>query len=66
MKYPSEFVLLPNGEDFLIRPVIRGMCKYESLKNGDLDLDDIALMNDGLDASDENERRMQEANRPSR
>jgi hypothetical protein len=26
------------------------MCKYESLKDGTLDLYDIALMNDALDA----------------
>jgi hypothetical protein len=36
---------------------------YESLKNGALDLADIARMNDALDVSDENERRAQEANR---
>jgi hypothetical protein len=35
---------------------------YESLKNCTLDLADLALMNDALDASDENERRIQEAN----
>ena len=46
-----------------MRPVLRGMCMYESLKSGALDLADIARMNDTLDASDENERRAQEANR---
>jgi len=40
---------------------------YESLKDCTLDLADIALMNDALSVSDENERRMQEANSiPSR
>ncbi|WP_298032523.1 hypothetical protein [uncultured Desulfovibrio sp.] len=40
-----------------MRPVLRGCCKYESLKDGTLGLHDIALMNDALDVRDENERR---------
>ena len=31
------------------------MCKFESLKNGELDLADIALMNDALDVVADNE-----------
>lgn len=50
MKWAS----LPNGEDWLLRPVVRGMCRFESLKDGTLDLTDIALMNDSLDVIDEN------------
>jgi len=42
------------------------LCQYESLKNGALDLADVAIMNDALDASDENERRVQKANMPGR
>ncbi|WP_409449601.1 DUF6889 family protein [Acinetobacter sp.] len=38
-----------------MRPVIKGMCKYESLTNGELDLADIALMNDALDVVADNE-----------
>ncbi|MGJ0580789.1 DUF6889 family protein [Xenorhabdus bovienii] len=38
-----------------MRPVHNGMCKFESLKNGDVDLADIALMNDTLDVDAENE-----------
>lgn len=38
-----------------MRPVIKGMCKYESLKNGELDLADIADMNDALDVVADNE-----------
>ncbi len=49
-----------------MRPVIRGLCHYESLKNGALDLADMALMNDALDATDENDRRVAEANQPRR
>lgn len=40
---------------------MKGLCRYESLKDGTLDLEDVALMNDALDVIDENERRMREA-----
>lgn len=46
---------MPNHEDWLLRPVIKGMCKYESLIDGTLDLADIALMNDALDVVADNE-----------
>lgn len=46
---------MPDESDWLMRPVIKGMCKYESLKNGELDLYDIALMNDALDVVADNE-----------
>lgn len=48
---------LPGGEDYLLRPVIKGLCGYESLKDGTLSLADVALMNDALDVQYENERR---------
>lgn len=44
-----------------MRPVIRGMCKFESLKDGTLSLVDIALMNDALDVQHENESRYMKA-----
>jgi hypothetical protein len=44
---------LGNGEDYLLRPVIRGMCGYESLVDGTLDLHDIFLMNEALDIAEE-------------
>lgn len=47
-----------------MHPCLRGLCKYESLKDGTLDLEDIAVMNDALLVTDENERRMQQANSP--
>ena len=50
-----------NSEDWLIRPVLRGMCRYESLIDCTLGLVDIAIMNDALDVQDENERRLSEA-----
>jgi hypothetical protein len=44
-----------------MRPVIKGLCKFESLKDGTLDIMDIALMNDALDVQYENEARYREA-----
>ena len=34
------------------------MCKYESLRDGTLSLEDVAMMNDALDVQAENERRL--------
>jgi hypothetical protein len=53
---------MPDSEDWLVRPVREGMCSYESLKNGLLDLEDIARMNDALDVGIENETRYRKAN----
>ena len=47
--------------DWLMRPVLAGCCRYESLLDGTLNLVDIARMNDSLDVRDENERRVHEA-----
>lgn len=52
---------MPHGEEWLLRPVTRGMCKYESLKDGTIDLEDIARMNAALDVQTENENRQQKA-----
>jgi len=49
---------LPDGEDFLMRPVIEGVCRYESLKDGTLDLADFARMNDWLDLKADNDARI--------
>lgn len=46
-----------------MRPVLRGLCRYESLKDGTLDLCDIADMNDAITAQDENAYRAGEAAR---
>lgn len=46
-----------DGEDWLMRPVHEGMCKYESLLDGTLDLEDLQTMHDALDVKQENERR---------
>ena len=46
---------MPDGEDWLLLPVHAGLCRYESLKDGTLDLADIALMNDSLMCRADNE-----------
>lgn len=45
-------------EDWLMRPVLEGLCSYESLINGVLDLEDIARMHEALNVRDENRRRL--------
>ena len=45
-----------------MRPVLRGMCRVESLLDGTLDLEHVAWMNEALAVQDENERRWREHN----
>ena len=52
---------MPDGEDWLLRPALDGLCKYESLIDGTLSLYDVACMNDALDVRAENELRRSEA-----
>lgn len=52
---------MSDGTDWLWRPVTEGMCKYESVIDGTLGLEDIATMNDVLDIKAENQARLQEA-----
>lgn len=44
-----------------MRPVLRGLCRYESLISGEVYVEDLARMNDALDVLEENQRRIQEA-----
>jgi hypothetical protein len=53
---------MTEDEDWVIKPSLRGMCKYESLKDGTLDLEDVARMNAAIDVETENENRRQKAN----
>lgn len=53
---------MDDGEDWLMRPVVEGMCQYESLFNCSLSMADIARMNAALDVKVENENRRQKAN----
>jgi hypothetical protein len=49
--------------DWLLRPVIKGMCSYESLLNGTLGLEDILRMNTALDVMAENQMIAEQAAR---
>ena len=53
---------MPDSEDWVMRPVLEGLCLYESLIECKIDLSDIARMNDALDVRAENERRYRKAN----
>lgn len=53
---------MTEGDDWLMRPILEGLCRYESLKDGTLDLLDVAKMNEALDIRAENERRYRKAN----
>lgn len=50
---------MTDEEDWLFRPVLRGLCKYESLVNGTLTLLDIAKMNEAINVEQENIKRAQ-------
>ncbi len=53
---------MPESEDWIMRPVLEGLCKYESLLDCTLDLEDVARMNDALDVKYENQERYRKAN----
>lgn len=46
-----------SGEDYLFRPVLRGMVTADKLLDCTVDLEFIATMNDAIDVEIENERR---------
>lgn len=48
-------------EDWLFRPVLRGLIKAESLIDGTVDLAFIALLNEALDVEQENTMRARKA-----
>lgn len=48
-------------EDWIMRPVLEGLCKYESLVDGTLNLADVARMNEAIDVRDENQARYNDA-----
>lgn len=54
---------MSTGEDWLMRPVFRGMCKLESLLDGTLSLEDLAMANEYIDVYEENSYRLREAMR---
>lgn len=52
---------MEDGEDWLFRPVARGMLRAESLNDGTVDLDFIALCNEAIDVENENAYRRDQA-----
>lgn len=60
-KRPVTWVSMPDGEDWLWRPVAEKLCSYESVKDGTLDIEDIAKMNDIIDVRNENQSRYRKA-----
>lgn len=56
-------MFLPKGRSWLLAPVVKGMCSFESIRNGTVSLGDIALMNDALAAQAENQQRAYEVKR---
>lgn len=56
-----EFFDMPDGIAWFLRPAGRGMCLYESLHNGVLDLNAVAEMNEWLNVEDANRALLQEA-----
>lgn len=53
---------MADGEDWVMRPVLEGLCKYESLIDCSIDLVDVARMNEAIDVKFENEKRFRKAN----
>ena len=51
---------MASEEDWLLRPVLRGLCRYESLKDGSLNLADFAKMNEAIAVELENQRRLKD------
>lgn len=49
---------MADGEDWLFRPVMRGLLKAESLLDTNIDLEFIALLNEAIDVEQENQARM--------
>lgn len=52
---------MPDDEDWLMRPILKGMCSYESLIEGRIYIEDIARMNDAIDVFNENQQRLRDA-----
>ena len=47
---------MPDGTDFIMGPILAGMCSYESALDGRLTLLDFGRMNDALAVCAENTR----------
>ena len=49
---------MSDEEDWVMRPAVEGVCLYESLIDGTLDLADVARINEALDVREENQARV--------
>lgn len=56
-----EYLGMVGEEDWLFRPVLRQLVRAESLLDGSVDLEYIALLNEAIDVEDENRRRFEKA-----
>jgi hypothetical protein len=45
-------------EDWLFRPVLRGLLRAESLLDGTVDLEYVGLLNEAIDVEQENQYRL--------
>lgn len=57
---------MDEGEDWLLRPALRGLCRYTDLVGTELTLEDVAVMNEALDVEAENVWRADVAMRSAR
>jgi hypothetical protein len=53
---------MTDDEDWIMEPVLEGMCKYESLLDCTLDLEDVARLKDAIAVKYENQARYRRAN----
>jgi len=60
-KRDIEWLSLPDDEDYLMKPVLEGLCSYSELKDCTLDMADLARMNDAITIKYENERRFRKS-----
>jgi hypothetical protein len=52
---------MTDGEDYIYRPVLRGLVRIESLLDGTVGLLTVAKLNEALDVENENHNRMRSA-----
>lgn len=58
----APMLAMADEEDWLFRPVLRGLISGESLINGTVDLEYIALLNEAIDVEQENTLRARKQN----
>lgn len=50
----GPFLAMADDEDWLFRPVLRGLIRGESLIDGSVDIEYVALLNEAIDVEQEN------------